>query len=49
MFFLMELLYKKNMEFGFGNREECIILFVFIREICQRKKFNDQFTFLVFS
>jgi len=34
--------------FGFRNIEECISLFVSISEICQRRKFNDRFTFLAF-
>ena len=35
-------------QFGFRNKEECISLFVSIREICQRRKFKDKFTFLAF-
>jgi len=30
------------------NKEECINIFVSFFEICQRRKFNNQFTFLVF-
>jgi len=38
----------RSEQFGFRNNEEYISLFVSIREIRQRKKFNDQFIFLVF-
>ncbi len=35
-------------QFGFRNHEECISLFVSIREICQRRKFQGKFTYLAF-
>jgi len=35
-------------QFGFRNREECISLFISIREICQRRKFQGKFTYLAF-
>jgi len=44
--FLMKLLDRNSLVFG--NKEECICLFVSIRKICQRRKYNDQFTFLAF-
>ena len=35
-------------QFGFRNKEECISLFISIRDICQRRKFDDKFTYLAF-
>ena len=35
-------------QFGFRNKEECISLFISIREICQRRKFQGKFTYLAF-
>ena len=35
-------------QFGFRNREECISLFISVREICQRRKFQGKFTYLAF-
>ena len=35
-------------QFGFRNHEECISLFISIREICQRRKFQGKFTYLAF-
>ena len=35
-------------QFGFRNREECISLFISIREICQRRKFRGKFTYIAF-
>jgi len=32
----------------FRNREECISLFISVREICQRRKFQGKFTYLAF-
>jgi len=40
--------YIRPEQFGFRNHEECISLFISIREICQRRKFNGQFTYLAF-
>jgi len=34
--------------FGFRNKEECLSLYISIREICQRRKFKDKFTYLAF-
>jgi len=33
-------------QFGFRNKEECISLYISIREIYQRRKFQDKFTYL---
>jgi hypothetical protein len=30
-------------QFGFRNKEECISLYISIREICQRRKFQGKF------
>ena len=35
-------------QFGFRNKEECISLYISIREICQRRKIRGQFTYLAF-
>jgi len=35
-------------QFGYRNHEECISLFITIREICQRKKFHGKFTNIAF-
>ena len=35
-------------QFGFRNREECISLFISVREIFQRRKFQGKFTYLAF-
>jgi len=35
-------------QFGFRNKEECISLYISIREICQRRKFSGKDTFLAF-
>ncbi len=35
-------------QFGFRNREECISLFISIRDICQRRKFANKFTYVAF-
>ena len=35
-------------QFGFRNKEECISLFISIREICQRRQFKKQPTYLAF-
>ena len=35
-------------QFGFRNKEECISLYISIREICQRRKFQGEFTYLAF-
>jgi len=35
-------------QFGFRNKEECISLYISIREICQRRKFQGNFTYLAF-
>eukprot|EP00833_Pecoramyces_ruminatium_P010910 jgi/Orpsp1_1/1184942/evm.model.c7180000091668.1 len=35
-------------QFGFRNKEECISLYISIREICQRRKFKNKFTYLAF-
>ena len=35
-------------QFGFRNKEECISLFISIREICQRRKFMNKFTYVAF-
>jgi len=35
-------------QFGFRNKEECISLYISIREICQRRKFQGYFTYLAF-
>jgi len=35
-------------QFGIRNKEECISLYISIREICQRRKFQGNFTYLAF-
>ena len=35
-------------QFGFRNKEECISLYISIREICQRRKIKGKFTYLTF-
>jgi len=35
-------------QFGFRNHEECISLFITIREICQRRSFAGKFTYVAF-
>ena len=35
-------------QFGFRNKEECISLFISIREICQRRMIKGKFTYLAF-
>ena len=35
-------------QFGFRNHEECISLYISIREICQRRKFQNKFTYVAF-
>jgi len=35
-------------QFGFRTKEECISLFISIREICQRRKFQGNFTYVAF-
>jgi len=35
-------------QFGFRNKEECLNLCISIREICQRRKFKGNFTYLAF-
>jgi len=35
-------------QFGFRNHEECISLFITIREICQKRKFHGKFTYIAF-
>ncbi len=35
-------------QFGFRNKEECISLFVSIRDICQRRKFANKPTYIAF-
>ena len=35
-------------QFGFRSNEECISLYISIREICQRRKFHGNFTYLAF-
>ena len=35
-------------QFGFRNKEECISLYISTREICQRRKFQRNFTYLCF-
>ena len=35
-------------QFGFRNKEECVSLYISLREICQRRKFNNQETYLAF-
>ena len=40
--------YIRPEQFGFRNKEECISLYISIREICQRRKFKDKFTYLAF-
>jgi len=35
-------------QFGFCNKEECVNLYISLREICQRRKFNNQETYLEF-
>ena len=35
-------------QFGFRNKEECISLFISIRDICQRRKFANKFTYVAF-
>ena len=35
-------------QFGFRNKEECISLYISIREICQRRKIKGKFTYLAF-
>lgn len=35
-------------QFGFRNREECISLFISIRNICQRRKFANKYTYVTF-
>jgi len=38
----------KYEEFGFCNHEECINLYISIREICLRRKFNNEFKCMAF-
>jgi len=35
-------------QFGFRNKKECISLYISIREICQRRKLEGNFTYLAF-
>jgi hypothetical protein len=35
-------------QFGFRNKEECISLYISIREICQRRKFQGNFIYFAF-
>ena len=35
-------------QFGFRNKEECISLFVSIRDICQRRKYANKPTYIAF-
>ena len=35
-------------QFGFRNKEECISLFISIRDICQRRQLNNEVTYLAF-
>jgi len=35
-------------QFGFRDREECINLFISVREICQKRKLLGKFTYLGF-
>jgi len=35
-------------QFGFRNKEECISLYISIREICQRRMIKGKFTYLAF-
>ena len=35
-------------QFGYRNKEECISLYISIREIYQRRKFQGNFTYLAF-
>ena len=35
-------------QFGFRNKEECVSLYISLREICQRRKFANQETYLAF-
>jgi len=35
-------------QFGFRNKEECVSLFISIREICQRCKNDNKETYLAF-
>eukprot|EP00833_Pecoramyces_ruminatium_P002775 jgi/Orpsp1_1/1176807/evm.model.c7180000059111.1 len=40
--------YIRPEQFGFRNHEECISLYISIREICQRRKFKGKFTYVAF-
>ena len=35
-------------QFGFKNKEKCISLYISIREICQRRKFQGNFIYFAF-
>jgi len=35
-------------QFDFRNYEECVCLYIFIREICLRRKFKNEFTYVAF-
>ena len=35
-------------QFGFRNKEECISLYISVREICQRRQIKGKFTYLAF-
>jgi len=40
--------YVRPEQFGFRNKEECVSLFISIREICQRRKFKGKKTYVAF-
>ena len=46
--YTLEHKFVRPEQFGFRNKEECISLYISIREIYQRRKFQGSFTYLAF-
>jgi len=46
--YALEHKFVRPEQFGFRNKEECISLYISIREICQRRNFKGNFTYLAF-
>jgi len=46
--YALEHKFVRPEQFGFRNKEECISLYISIREICQRRNFKGNFTYHAF-
>ena len=44
----LKIILLGQINFGFRNKEECVSLFISIREICQRRKNDNKETYLAF-